>query len=222
MTLDYADGWAPLTDIDADVRIDGTRLTVDGTHGRVYGVEIGKTRAEIADLSASVPLLRIIGEAAGPVTGFVRYVSDRAVAARTGNIADGIEATGNGHLALRLALPLGRPDEIRVSGDFTLADAQLRIAGVPHLSKVNGTLAFTEREVRARDVALEVLGGPARITIASADGPARVTGSGTVNLAVLRREFAAPYLDRVSGTVDWTIAGATCGRARLHGCSRAR
>jgi uncharacterized protein (TIGR02099 family) len=207
VTLDYADGWAPLTDIDADVRIDGTRLTVDGTRGRVYGVEIGKTRAEIADLAASVPLLRIIGEAAGPVTGFTRYVSDRAVAARTGNIADGIEATGDGHLALRLALPLGRPDEIRVSGDFTVADAQLRIAGAPYMSKINGTLAFTEREVRARDVDLEVLGGPARITIASAEGPARVTGSGTVNLNVLRRELAIPYLDHVSGTVDWTIGG---------------
>lgn len=207
VTLDYAEGWAPLTDVDADVRIEGTRLIVDGTRGRVYGVEIGKTRAEIADLATSVPLLRIIGEATGPVTGFARYVSDPAVAARTGNIAEGIEATGNGHLALRLALPLGHPDETRVSGDFTVADAQLRIAGAPHLSKVNGTLAFTEREVRARDVALEVLGGPARITIASADGPARVTGSGTVNLGVLRREFTAPYLDRVSGTVDWTIAG---------------
>ena len=227
VTLDYADGWAPLTDIDADVRIDGTRLTVDGTRGRVYGVEIGKTRAEIADLATTVPLLRIIGEAAGPVTGFARYVSDRAVAARTGNIADGIEATGNGQLALRLALPLGHPDEIRISGDFTVADAQLRIAGAPHLSKVNGTLAFTERDVRARDVAVEVLGGPARITIASADGPARVTGSGTVNLAVLRREFAVPYLDRVSGTVDWTIGGRrAAGRvdmgAREHDEGRGR
>ena len=40
--------------IDADVRIDGTRMTIDAARGRVNGVEIGKTHVEIADISPRI------------------------------------------------------------------------------------------------------------------------------------------------------------------------
>ena len=37
-------------------------------------------------------------------------------------------------------------------------------------AEVNGRIAFTEHDVRARDIAMETLGGPAKLAIASADG----------------------------------------------------
>ena len=48
----------------------------------MHGVDIGKTRAEIADLAPSVPMLRIDGEAAGPIAGFLRYVNESPGRAR--------------------------------------------------------------------------------------------------------------------------------------------
>ncbi len=89
-----------------------------------------------------------------------------------------------------------RSRDSKVGGEFTFADAQLRIAGAPTLTKVNGKLAFTERDVRARDIAMEMLGGPAKLAIATADGRTRVTGGGTLTFAALRREYA----ERVSGS----------------------
>ena len=81
----------------------------------------------------------------------------------------------------------------------------MRIAGAPVLAKVNGKLAFTERDIHARDVAAEILGGPAKLGLAGGDGQTRVTGSGTMGLVALRREYGNPYLDRVSGSIDWSM-----------------
>jgi uncharacterized protein (TIGR02099 family) len=76
---------------------------------------------------------------------------------------------------------------------------------VPVVSRVNGKLAFTERDLNARDLAVEILGGPAKLTIARTDASLHITGGGTVELASLRREYPVPYSDRASGTLDWSI-----------------
>ena len=61
----------------------------------MHSVEIGKTHVEIANLAADRPLLRIDGEASGPIAGFLRFVNESPVAARTGQ-AGAIEASGGG------------------------------------------------------------------------------------------------------------------------------
>jgi uncharacterized protein YhdP len=86
VTLAHTSGWPAIDAIDADVRIDGTRLTIDAARARVHSVEIGKTHVEIADFAASAPLLRIEGEAAGPIAGFLRYINESPVAARIGQL----------------------------------------------------------------------------------------------------------------------------------------
>jgi uncharacterized protein (TIGR02099 family) len=205
VTLAYAEGWPPIEAIDGDVRIDGARLKIDAVRGHAFGVDIGKTHAEIDNVAVDYPLLRIDGDASGPVAGFLRFVNESPVAARIGGGTAGVEVSGNGRLALKLALPLGRAEDTKVGGDFSLADVEARFAGVPALSRINGKLSFSERDVSAREVALEVLGGPAKLTIAGADGGTRVSGGGILALAALRREYPNGYLDRVSGTVDWAI-----------------
>jgi uncharacterized protein (TIGR02099 family) len=205
VTLAYAEGWPPIEAIDGDVRIDGARLRIDAVRGQVLGVDIGKTHAEIDNLAADHPLLGISGDASGPAAGFLRFVNESPVAARIGGGSAGVEISGNGRLALKLALPLGRAEDTKVGGDFSLADAQARFAGLPALSKVNGKFSFSERDVNAREIAMEVLGGPAKLGIASAAGGTRVSGGGILTLAALRREYPNGYLDRVSGTADWTI-----------------
>lgn len=203
--LAYTDGWPAIDAIDADVRIDGTRLTVDAARGRFNSVEIGKTKVEIADFAANVPVLRIDGEAAGPIAGFLRFINESPVAARIGEITRDAEAVGGGRLALKVGLPLGRPEDTKVAGDFLFADAQLRIAGVPALTRLGGKLSFTGHDVSARDVTAEILGGPAKLAATNVGGQTRLSGNGTFGLVAIRREFANPFLDRVSGTMDWSM-----------------
>jgi len=206
VTLAYAEGWPAIEAIDADVRVDGPRLRIEGMRGRALGAAIGKTRAEVADMAAGVALLKIEGVASGPAASFLGFVNESPVGARLGGVTSGAEASGNAQLALTLGISLGRPADTTFAGDIGLADVQLRLAGVPALAKVNGKLAFSERDIRARDITAEVFGGPARIAVASAEGRVRVNASGTVGLAALRRGMATPYLDSLSGTTDWTFA----------------
>ena len=205
VTLAHTDGWPAIEAIDADVRIDGSRLAIDAARGRVYGVDIGKTRVEIPDMGVHPALLRVDGEAAGPIDGFLRYLKATPLASRIGPLAAGAETVGDGKLALKIGLPLGRPADVKVVGDFAVTESQLRLPNVPLLSKVTGKLTFTEQDVRARDVACEVLGGPVRLSLTTVGGQTRVTGTGTFGLAPLQREYANPYLERVSGSLDWAM-----------------
>ena len=207
VTLDYAQAWPGLQDIDADVRFEGPGIAIDAARGHTFGIQLSRTRAVIPDLRAEHPQLSIDGGAAGPMADFLRFVEGSPVAGMIGHFTDGATGAGNGRLAFKLLLPLGWSEGDKVTGEFAFANAELQLPGVPKLSQVNGQLAFTESTVRSRDLAAETLGGTAKLAITSAEGRVRVTGGGTANLAVLRRDYATiAYLDRLSGTIEWTMA----------------
>ena len=113
-----------------------------------------------------------------------------------------------GRLALALALPLRELRESKATGEFTLTDAQMRIGALPMLTRLNGKVAFTEHDVRARELTMETLGGPAKIDLATSEGRTRISGGGTLTIAALRREQPSELLDKVSGSTDWTVAAS--------------
>ncbi len=205
VTIAYARGWPALEDVDADVRYDAAGMTIEALRGRTFGLELGRTRAVIADLRAGNPLLSIDGSASGPIPDFLRFVEESPVAAMIGHFTDGAAGAGTGRLALKLSLPLKKPDA-KVSGELLLANGELRLPDAPAVTRINGALAFTEDSLHSRNLAIDVMGGPAKLAIAGAERRVRVTGSGTANLGLLRRQYTSAYLDRISGTVDWTIA----------------
>src|SRR6185295_11010258 len=115
LSLDYAKNWPAISAADAEVRIDGTRLTVDVGRGRIADVPLGKAKAEIADLRGAHPLLRIEGDVSAPTADFLRFVNTSPVAGWIDHFADGIKASGNGRLNLKLELPLGDPGANKVA-----------------------------------------------------------------------------------------------------------
>ena len=205
-TLDYAEGWPALGDIEADVRVEGTRLAVDARRARVFGAQIGPTKATIDNLAANVPHLVVDGEASGPTVEFLEFVRKSPVANWTNHALDNVQATGNGRLKLRFDLPLGQGDKTTVAGEYAIAGNQLRMPGVPVLSGVDGRIAFTEAGVAGTDLAAEVYGGPAKLSITTGDAGVRVAGRGTANLMAVRNDLPDLVSDRVSGSTDWTLA----------------
>ena len=205
--LDYADGWPPLAGVNAEIRLDGHRLAIEASQGRVLGATLGRTTATIADLTREHPVLSIDGEASGATSEFLQFMRSSPVAAWTSHYADNASATGNGKLALKVEMALGKAEETpKVAGDYLFADNQLRLPGVPVLAALTGRLAFTEREINGRDLALEALGGPARVSVTSRDGEVRVSASGNANLAAVHRAFDTPLAERFSGNTDWQLA----------------
>jgi uncharacterized protein (TIGR02099 family) len=208
VTLDYAESWPPVTDIDGELRIDGPRLVVTASHARVFGSEISRAKVEVADVRAADHLLRIDGEASGPTTDFLRFIAESPVAEWTDHVTDGAEASGTGSLALKVDLPLAKPEAVRVDGEYTFADNRLKMpGGAPLLTKLAGKLGFTERDLRAPQLTADVFGGSARFAITSTSGRVHVAGQGSADLGTLKSEFPKALLaQRVSGTTDWQLA----------------
>jgi len=205
-TLAYLPDWPPIEGLDADLRFEGARLTVDAARATSLGAQIGRTKVEIANLATQYPVLAVAGEAAGPTSEFLQFIARSPVAGWIDHATDGAEAKGAGKLLLKLTLPLGKDEGAKVAGEYQFSNNELRFPDMPTLSKMNGRLTFTEKDVRAQDLAFEALGGSAKITIANVDGHVSVMGSGTANLATLRSEFSQPLLDYVSGTTDWQVS----------------
>jgi uncharacterized protein (TIGR02099 family) len=205
-SLEYAHDWPPITAIAGDVRVDGTRLAVTASSARSLGAEIGPTRAEIADFHAAAPVLRIAGTAKAGTARFLEFIAKTPIDAWTDRVTRGATADGDGKLSLEFDLPLHDFAAVRIAGQYTFADNAIRLAGVPPLSAAGGTIEFTERSVRAGNVAGEALGGPLKLDVASEGGRVRINASGTADLDAVRREYPGPLIDRVTGRTDWQLA----------------
>ncbi len=207
VTLDYAHGWPLLSGMDAELRFDGARMTIDAHHAHAYTTELSMLKADIADWRLPNPVLRVEGEAPGPIADALRFIADSPVAGWIDHFTDRAEGTGSGILSFRLELPLGKPEGNQVVGEYAFANDRVKLAGdVPALAQLNGKLAFSNHEVHAPSLTAEIMGGPARVNIASADGRVRVDAQGTANLGVLRVEYPSqPLLARVSGMTDWQL-----------------
>jgi uncharacterized protein (TIGR02099 family) len=204
-TLDYAEGWPAIADITADFRVDGSRLTIAASGGRIEGAEIGTTRAEIPDFLAESPVLRIDGMAIGPTTTFLAFVAKSPLAERIRHVTDDIKATGDGRLALRFELPLHEPAGTSVAGQYEFESNTVQIPGAPSLAAVDGKLEFTEKSVHASEVSARVFGGPARIAFTSESGATHVTAGGSADVQQVRTLYDAPLLDRLYGNTDWQL-----------------
>lgn len=204
--LQYADAWPPITEITGDLRIEGSRLSIVASSGRVLGARIGATRAEIADLHDGRPVLQIDGVASGPTSEFLAFVAQTPIAGWTGHVTDDAKADGDGQLSLKFDLPLRELSAVKVDGAYRFATNAVRLRGVPALAAVNGTLAFTEHDARATDITADALGGSLKLQVTSEDGRVRVNGGGTADLQRVRAEYDLPLFERISGSTNFKLA----------------
>src|SRR3979409_359580 len=67
-------------------------------------------------------------------TQFLRCMGPPQMAGWLDHFTDGAEATGNGKLALRLDLPVGKPEGNKIAGEFTFEANPIRTpCGVPQM-----------------------------------------------------------------------------------------
>ena len=205
-TIEYAANWPPITGIAADVRVDGTRLAISASSARSLGADIGPTRAEIADFHGAAPVLRIAGTAKGATARFLEFIAKTPIDQWTDRVTRGATAEGDGALTLAFDLPLHDPGAVKIAGQYAFTANAIRIAGVPSLAAAGGTIEFTERSARASGVAAEALGGPLTLDVTSEAGRVRIDAAGTADIDAVRREYAIPLIDRITGRTDWQLA----------------
>ncbi|MBS1196771.1 MAG: hypothetical protein H6R18_556 [Proteobacteria bacterium] len=202
-TLDYAPGWPALTGVEADLRF-GVGMQINASAGGVLGTRIGPVSAKIADFSASEELLVVDGQVVGPTTEFLSFIEKSPVMQWLERRTEGMRASGDGKLALRLEVPLRHAEDTRVRGEFNFADNQVTVMpGLPPISQARGKLTFTEKSILAPEITGQALGAPLRVSIQNQGETVSVHMTGGAVMRELRKQIEHPVFDHLSGQTGW-------------------
>src|SRR6266850_7804090 len=104
--LHYAEGWPRIEDIEAELTFDRNRMDIVGRSGKVLGASLHNVKASIADLGSRAQRVQVNGEAQGPTAEFLGFLQSSPLRTSAGRFTEGISATGDGRLHLKLELPL--------------------------------------------------------------------------------------------------------------------
>ena len=210
VTLDYAEHWPQLTAIDGDVRFEGARMSIDVQKGQYFDAPLSATKVGDRQSARAHPVAQHLRRGLGADPDFLRFIDESPVAGWIEHFTDGAEATGSGKLALKLDLPLGKPADNHIAGEYTFASNRVKLAGgVPVLNHLNGTLAFNGHAVQ------RIRGSPPRFWAARRTSPSAATtgicaspGKGSADAA------------QAAGRISAAAAGAARQRQRPTGNSR--
>jgi uncharacterized protein (TIGR02099 family) len=206
-TLDYADHWPTIENVKADLMFEGARMVVSASEATSVGIKLNKVHVEIPELGAEHSRLVIQGEGGGSTEGFLQYIDQSPVGNWIDHFTQGARATGTGTLALNLDIPLGKYEDARINGEYAFSGNTMQLGPeVPRLDKAGGKFVFTEREFRAQNVTADLLGGPASIQVAVADGKVHVGMAGNADMTEVRRNYPFPLAERMRGRADWQFA----------------
>jgi len=207
VTLDYAAGWPKITGIQGDLRFEGAGMVVNAQHGTILGAQLAQTRAEIPDFDAPVTVLSVKGRAEGPTAEFLKFIEQSPVGERIDHFTEDMQASGSGRLDLGLVIPLelARLGDSKVAGIYHFAANDVTVdPGLPPLRQVNGTLQFSEKDLRVPEINATLFGGPLKIKGSTQqDGKVLIAANGSLSVAQLRKQADLPLFENLSGTLAY-------------------
>lgn len=224
--LEFAKDWPRIENITGEFSIRGSKLEVKSPSATLSGTRLQNVVVTLPDMTSKDLALEINGEAVAENEAFLQFIRQSPVRGYTGGFADGVRASGNGHLTLFVRVPLKSENEVsaqadmsganvrqsgrshkpvQVAGNFQIQDSDIDLGeGVPRLRKTSGVLAFTEAGIHANGVSAEILGGAASINMqAASGGTVHAAVQGRCDLDVLRKSAAHPLLDYLHGGAEW-------------------
>ena len=206
--FEFAQAWPKITGISGELRFEAERMRILAPRATMLGARLSNIRAQIPDLYRGDERLRVDGTAEGPTAEFLRFVDASPVAEQIGGATHEMAAVGNGRLQLGLDIPLRRPEQVKVVGQFQFVDNQFIFdPAFPPLTQLNGRFDFTESTLSGRGLSAQFLGGNTTFSLATRnDGAVTINAQGTAAVSALQRVFDSPWLRRASGNTAWTAA----------------
>ena len=219
-TLDYSDYWPPVDRLNAEVILDGERMTAKIDGGKIFGADIQSAIATMQDYRPHEKMLALSGRITGSTHDLDLFVAQSplgkdAVMARLGKAL----TSGGMDLSLDMDIPIRLPPEsLRVDGELTLANAKLRSELKDlALSELNGTVSFSRTHAVGTGLTAKFLGQPVEVELSgtkddpNAPAQLRISGSADVDFISDRlheyitgaSDFRDELLARLTGTTDW-------------------
>ena len=203
--VEYAKGWPRVENAAAKLVIQGKRLEVTAPTAMTVGAALNDISVVLPDIKNLGLSLQVRGESVGETKNGLNFIQQSPVRGYIDGLTDNITSGGNGNLNLQVDIPLRGSKPAIVSGRYHFNDNEVSLGkGVPILHKVNGDLLFSESSVRTQGVTMQVLGGPANLTIQSNKGSAvNAKVAGRANIDVLRELEPHLLLNYLHGSSDW-------------------
>lgn len=202
--FNYADGWPRVGAAAGDLLFEGLRMQVLTQRAGILGARALNVHATIPDLFHGNEVLTVEGQAEGPTSEFLGYVEGSPVTRIIDGAAQGLHASGNGRMQIRIELPVRNQAATRVVGNYVFQNNQVALDELPALTQVNGRLDFSETGIALRAITAQFLGGPVTLSgQARADGALALGAQGNASIAALRRYLEVPLVAQVSGTLPW-------------------
>ncbi|HZF22732.1 MAG TPA: YhdP family protein [Burkholderiales bacterium] len=205
VTLDYADGWPPLTNAVADVVFRGRRMEVRPQAGSILGLRLSDVLASIPELGKHDEHLLVKGVAEGPTAEFLRFVESSPVSRHINRFTEDMKASGNARLDVELDLPLRQIADSVISGVLVLRDNQITVdPRLPPLEGFGARMAFTKKTVSVKDGRARLAGNPISFEASNQkDGGMVLNVAGTLDATRLRSVSNHPALQFVEGQTEW-------------------
>ncbi len=205
VAVEFMKGWPRVENATAHLLIQGNKLDIDVASAMTLGAHIQNVKVGIPDLLDAGPVLQVRGDVAETTRHFLDYIDQSPVNGMLGGFTQDIKASGDGKLGLQLDIPLGGGGPVKVRGDYHFVNNEIDLGKyIPSLRNVNGTMLFTEASVNAGDIAAQILGGEAHVTVRTENGALLTKVRGTLDLDNLNKRIALPVLKRAHGSTGWT------------------
>ena len=209
-TLDYFEGFAPLTGATGQVEIHNGGLRATLGAGTVGGLRLTRGAVEIADLKA--PVIEVDASGEGDLGSALLLLQGSPIGPRIGRQFMQLAGRGDTGFDLRLHLPTPDMDahDYDVRTRFRSASLALPRLRVP-VQDIIGGLQIRRREIRSDDLRGTFLGGPFTLTVAPREAGAEaldsvvVTARGRAAGALLPAFIGLPGAIHMAGGADWTL-----------------
>ena len=205
VTLDFADGWPPITGISGDAVFRGDRMEARARAGASLGLQLSAVQASIAELGKHDEHLLVKGVVQGTTPEFLRYTAATPLASHINRFTEGLKAVGDAGLDLELDLPLLRAKESAVKGELTVRNNQVTLdSRLPPFENFGARIAFTERDFNVRDGHALMFGEPLSFEASNqADGAIVASVTGTLDVDKARAVWKHRALAFLDGRTSW-------------------
>ncbi len=207
--LDYAQGWPPIADIDAEVLFRGRAMEINAERGRIFQSNIRWAKVAIEDMQAKPTVVTVRGDVHGPTQEKLDYlIQSPPLRQKFGQYLEILRAEGDSLLSLDLALPLQTMEDTRVSGTLRMDDNALSVPPLGEvLSHIQGTLHFSSDGLQAEAMTADLLGQPVVMDILrTANGQTRFHATGRFDAVDLSRRYLPQVSDLLQGGSEWDVS----------------
>lgn len=222
--LRYHPAWPSVDRVKGDIRFENARMEIVAKEATIYASRARSARAVVADLGAATPVLEIEGDMDTTGTDSARFLRETPLVEGPGAFTRVIALEGPARLKLKLGWPLWGEDPFRLAGEYAFAGATASVGRTLFLTGIRGTLAFTEKSVRAPELTGSMFGQPATLRLATEpDGTVLTTLDGRMAAPVLGAFIPERFTRRMAGSLDWNarvVSGADGTQLRVESTLR--